>query len=280
MTRKGREITAALVLAAILLCGGYATAAENPVVWGTTTVIGEMLRMVGGEAIETRTLIPPRSCPGHFDLSPGDAVRLSGARLMLRHDFQAYLDRRLTAQNPELELEVISTGGQIILPEAYLRGMERLCTVLCGRYPKLAATFKANHERAAAKVKKTAALARQMAEQAGFKDLPILGALKQQGLLRWLGFKVVATFSNSPDDLSVRKLAALLDTARTREIAFVAGNLQSGGETVARTVAGQAGLPVTILSNFPGSEEHNNTYHDLLLDNVSRLARTVHSELP
>jgi zinc transport system substrate-binding protein len=275
-----RKITLAFVLTVLMMCGEVAGAAEKPVVWGTTTIIGEMLRMVGGEAIEAHTLIPPRSCPGHFDLSPGDAVRLAGARLMLRHDFQAYLDHRLTAQNPELELEVISTGGQVILPEAYLRGMKRLFDILCGRYPELADTFKANHNRAIQQVHRSAAKALEHAGRSGLKGLPVLGSMKQQGLLRWLGFEVVATFSNSPDELSVRKLAELLNSARNREIAFVAGNLQSGGEAVARTVAVQAGLPVTILSNFPGSEDHNSTYYDLLLDNVSRLARTARSERP
>ena len=104
-----------------------------------------MLRMVGGDAIEARILIPPRSCPGHFDLSPSDAVRLAGARLMLRHDFQAYLDRKLTAQNPDLEIEVVSTGGQVTLPEAYLRGMAALKDLLCERFPELDATFEKNH---------------------------------------------------------------------------------------------------------------------------------------
>lgn len=279
MMRKIHGITLPFVLAA-LFAGGALAAAQKPVVWGTTTVIGEMLRMVGGQALETHTMIPPRSCPGHFDLSPGDAVRLSGARLMFRHDFQAYLDRRLTAQNPDLELAIISTGGQVILPEAYLRGMAGIKDMLCKRYPQLAATLEANHRQAVADVQRSAESAREQARQAGLNGVPVLGSVMQQGFLRWLGFEVVATFSNSPGELSVRKLAALLNTARTREIAFVAGNLQSGGEAVARTVAAQAGLPVTILSNFPGSENNNRTYHDLLLDNVSRLVRAAQAELP
>ncbi len=278
MIGKGHGIIATFVLS-VFLSGGAALA-QKPVVWGTTTVIGEMLRMVGGEKIEVSTLIPPRGCPGHFDISPGDAARLSGARLILRHDFQAYLDRRLTAQNPELEIEAISTGGQLILPEAFLRGLERLRRVLDQHYPELAATFEANHIQAVAEVESTAALALERAGQAGLNGAPVLGSAKQQGLLRWLGLKVVATFGNSPDELSVRKLAALLGTARNRGIAFVAGNLQSGGEAVARTVAGQAGLPVAILSNFPGSESHNRTYRDLLLDNVSRLARAARAGPP
>lgn len=279
MSVRCRKVVLPLLL---LLIAAYGTlaAASKPVVWGTTTVIGEMLRMVGGDAIESRVLIPPRSCPGHFDLSPSDAVRIADARLMLRHDFQAYLDRRLTAQNPELEIEIVSTGGQVILPEAYLRGMTGVKELLRAHFPELAGQFEKNHKEAVEAVRNSADAALRQAQSAGLSGVRVLGAAKQKGLLAWLGLQVVDVFTSNHDELSVLKLASLLQTARDERIAFIAGNLQSGGEAVARTVASQAGLPAAILSNFPGSEEYNRTYHDLLLDNVSRLVRAANAELP
>ena len=263
-----------------LLAVNSLAAAGRPVVWGTTTIIGEMLEMVGGEEIETRTLIPPRSCPGHFDLSPGDAMRIVEAGLVMRHDFQAYLDRRLTAQNPELDIEIISAGGQVLLPESFLRGLTQVRNILSRRYPERADVFAANHDRATMSVENTADAALEKAKEAGLTGVKVLGSVMQQGVLRWAGLDVVAVFPNSPDELSVRKLAELLDTARTDDIRLIAGNLQSGGEAVARTLSSQTGLPVAILSNFPGTEERNRTYRELLLDDIGRLARAASVEMP
>ena len=77
----------------ILVPGSQAAGRKRPAVTATTTMIGSMLDLLSGGELEIRVLIPPGSCPGHFDLKPADAVHLSQADLVIRHDFQAYLDR-------------------------------------------------------------------------------------------------------------------------------------------------------------------------------------------
>jgi zinc transport system substrate-binding protein len=273
---KTRYILALLVLC--LYTNGLA--AERPVVWGTTTMIGEMLSMVGGGIVDVRTLIPPRSCPGHFDLSPGDAMEIAGAGLIFRHDFQAYLDRRLSAQNPDLEIEIVKAGGQVLLPSSVLRSLTQVRDILSRRFPENESRFAANHDRAAREVESTAELALEQAKASGLTGVKVLGSVMQQGMLRWVGMDVVEVFPNSPDELSVRKLAELLDIARGGGIRIIAGNLQSGGEAVARTLGSQTGLPVAILSNFPGTGQANRTYRDLLLDDIGRLARAASAEIP
>jgi ABC-type Zn uptake system ZnuABC Zn-binding protein ZnuA len=200
-------------------------------------------------------------------------VGLSKSALVVRHDYQTYLDQKLRAQNPELRIVVLESPGSLVIPEVYLKALARLKTLLGERFPEMAPQLETNFELAASQVEQTGPAVRQRIDAAGLPGSRALASGMQADFLSWAGVEVCGSFTDSPDGLSVLQLKDLVSTAAARQAEFVAGNLQSGGEPVARAIAAEAGLPVCILSNFPGTNEHNSTWYDLLLDNLDRLAQ-------
>ena len=264
-----------LLLAVSLLLVPRLKGAEQkrPSVAATTTMIGSMLEFLAGEELQISVLIPPGSCPGHFDLKPADAARISQADLIIRHDYQSYLDRKLTAQNPAMQVAVLRTPGHLVVPGNYLTALGQVKDILEKGFSSLAPVFEANFSTARDQIEQAGRQARLRIEEADFAGVKVLASFRQAGFARWAGLEVVEQFTNSPDELSVIRLKEIVQSAREQNIAFIAGNLHSGGEAVAKAIATETGLPVCILSNFPGSNERNSTYFKLLLDNINLLSK-------
>jgi ABC-type Zn uptake system ZnuABC Zn-binding protein ZnuA len=62
--------------------------------------------------METRTLVPPGNCPGHYDVKPRDIRALANSRAFFIHSFQAnfpYItDLIASADNPDLIIIAIN----------------------------------------------------------------------------------------------------------------------------------------------------------------------------
>lgn len=268
-----RPRSAILALILLLFANALSGADRPPVVVVSTTMIRSMLDYLVPEDIDARTIIPAAACPGTYDLRPSDAAQLARADLIVRHDYQAYLDSRLLAQNPGIPVRVLDTPGSLVAPDNYLAVMSRLRDILSKRFPGLSGTLDQNYRLAEAEVKAVEQEARDRIAEAGLPGSTVLCADKQASFMRWAGINVAAAFTSSPDELSVFQLARTISAGRESGARFVVGNQQSGGEAVARGVAGETGLPVAILSNFPGSNERNGSWRELLFDNIDLLAR-------
>ena len=247
------------------------------VVVASTTMIGSMLELIAGDALQVQVLIPPASCPGHFDLKPRDAAGLSRAALIIRHDYQSYLDRKLKSQNPDLVVEVLNSPGHLVIPQVYLQALAQVKDILSAHFNELSSLFRKNFEVARRRLLDTEQQARKRIDQADLAGVKVLASFWQAEFLDWVGMEVCASFTNSPDELSVLRLKELVQIAAEKDVAFVAGNLHGGGEAVARGIAAEIGRPVCLLSNFPGTSERNSNYFDLLLDNISLLAQARES---
>src|SRR6056297_188524 len=57
----------------------------------TTTALSAVVQAVGGDRMEVQTIIPFGMCPGHFDLTPGEADKLRNADVILCHGFERFL---------------------------------------------------------------------------------------------------------------------------------------------------------------------------------------------
>jgi hypothetical protein len=82
----------AVTLAWISQADNGSAAQPNPAgrlkIVATTSLIAEIVADVGGAAVEIATLIPPASCPGHFDIKPNDMKLLADARVFFLHNWQ------------------------------------------------------------------------------------------------------------------------------------------------------------------------------------------------
>jgi zinc transport system substrate-binding protein len=238
-------------------------------------MIQSMVELLTGGELEVRLLIPPSACPGHFDLKPADAVGLSKASLIIRHDYQDYLDRKLVSQNPGLEIAVLETPGHFVIPANYLKALVRVREILGERLSDLSPVLDENFALSSQRLEQAEQDALERIDETELSGAKALCSVRQADFLRWLGVEVVGTFPNSPEELSLLQLKQLVSSARANQVSFVAGNLQGGGPTVARGVADELGIPLCILSNFPGSNKRNATYFDLLQDNIDLLLRTL-----
>jgi len=252
-----------------------ASGSGRPVVIAATSMIADMLEALAGDEVQIQVLIPPGRCPGHFDLKPSDAVRLSRASLVIRHDFQSYLDRRLTSQNPEMLLVAIETPGQPTVPDNYLVALEEVKKYLVQAYPDLAPRLEGKARRVRRQIEQVVRDARDLINRSELKGIKVLASQRQADLARWSGLEVVDEFTNSADALSASRLKELMAVSSLGDIGFVVGNLQGGGQQIAELISTSTGLPSCILSNFPGTNRHNRTYPGLLIDNLNLLAETA-----
>jgi zinc transport system substrate-binding protein len=232
-----------------------------------------MVEILAPDEIKLIILIPPDCCPGHFDLKPRDVVLLSRASLIVRHDFQDYLDRKLESLNFSVPVVSLDSPGNLIIPDFYLQALERMKDILETNFPGLSRGLEANLESARRVVGDAGKAAREKIVISGLVGLTALSAEKQADFLRWIGIRVPAVFDDSPEQLSLLNLKNVVEAGNREKVDLVVGNLQSGGERTARNIAREIGKPFCILSSFPKSSNSNSTYAALLLENINLLTR-------
>ena len=252
-----------------------ASGSGRPVVIAATSMIADMLEALAGDELEIQVLIPPGQCPGHFDLKPSDAVRLSQAGLVIRHDFQSYLDRRLISQNPGMRLAALETPGELAVPDNYLAALEEVKKYLVQAYPDLAPGLERKARKVRRQIQQVVREARDLINRSELKGIKVLASQMQADLARWSGLEVVDEFTNSADALSARRLKELMAASTQGNVGFVVGNLQGGGQQIAGLISTSTGRPSCVLSNFPGTNQRNRTYPGLLIDNLTLLAETA-----
>jgi zinc transport system substrate-binding protein len=257
----------AIVLALICCLGLRVTGGEAGSLVVTTSLL-EAAAVDYAEALPKGVrivrLIPPGSCPGHFDLSPRMVPLLQGAELVVRHDFQESLDAQLRKLGGDsLRIQAVSSKGSLLIPDNYATLSAELAGVLARTWPEQAEAIRA---RQAVLAKEIAALGQRIQRgKRPWQGAAAIASLQQRAFCTWLGLKVVESLPR-PDDTSPRQLARLLGS----KAVLVVGNLQSDAKA-ARSLAKRKGVPVAVFSNFPAEAE--NGYRDLLAANLKELAQ-------
>lgn len=248
------------MLAALVL------AAASPVtVVATTSMLGAAVRDVTPpEAVRTVTLLPPGSCPGHFDLPGRTLARLRDAGVVLRHPFEEALDERLGAAGVASEtVAVIAVQGPLTVPEHYERLLVATAAELSRRVPDAAPDIAART--AAARARAAAAGARARAVVEPLAGTPVIASVMQADLCRSLGLRVVAELPRA-ETATPHDLEPLLGA----EPRFVVANLQEG-ITAAAALAERLDVPLAVLSNFPDAPGYGHGFAGLIEANSERL---------
>lgn len=214
------------------------------------------------EGVEIVSLIPPGSCPGHFDLPPRLVPLLRRAKLVVRHDFQQGLDGQMRKVGGDrLPVIAIAAKGSLLIPEHYATLSAELAEALAEAWPAQAEAIRTRQQ----------AVARDLAALGeGIQAAPrpwlgakVIASQQQRAFCGWLGLDVVAALAR-PDDVSPRELAELLRS----DAVLVVGNRQSDAQA-ARSLAERKNVPVAVFSNFPAAAE--NGYASLLAANLKEL---------
>lgn len=256
-----------LLISAPLLASEPATdTAPRQTVVVTTSLLEnaarELLPPDGPVAVVS--LVPPGTCPGHFDLSPRLVPELRAALVVARHDFQVRLDDQLRRVGVEEASVVVVRGrGSLLIPGHYLDLVRQVERALSRRLPDRRADLAAALGRVEARVASLEAEVR--GRPAPWAGAPVIASSHQAELCSWLGLEVVAELGRA-EDTTPRELEGLLAGGP----ALVVGNLQEGPQA-ALVLGERLGRPVAVLSNFPNAPGYGSTYDDLLRANLDRL---------
>lgn len=214
-------------------------------------------------------VVPPGSCPGHFDLPPGRALALRSARLAVFFDFQQAIAQRLRAVALTTPPLIVTPRGGLCVPDTYEAAAHNLACELVARAPATSPVLQRRLDALALRLRALETEVRSAVDLAGWRAVPVVASRHQAEFCRWLGLDVVATLP-SPDAATPRQIEQLLAQARARRARVVIANLQEGTKA-AEVVAQRLGVPAVVFSNFPALDSQEPDFVALVRRNVARL---------
>jgi zinc transport system substrate-binding protein len=243
-----------------------------------SSLISNIIQDVAGDKLETRTLIPPGVCPGHYVVSPGDIKALANCTALFIHDYQQYFSNITgaiaAAENPDLIITVLNVTGNWMVPAVQAEAVDKIAQALEQIDPENAAYYQ---QRAADRVRAILDKGEEVEntlQGAGVDGVKVICADMQADFVEWAGFDVVATFGR-PEDLSPADEAQLATEAKQAGAALIIDNLQSGSATLGPAIEQDVeAIPVTI-SNFPGGLENTETWEEAIDKNVDLLLEAL-----
>lgn len=244
--KKYRLATLVGVLLAVTALVSFA----EPRVVVTTTLIESAVKDLLGNEVEAVRLLPPSSCPGHFDLEPGQVSALSSARLFIRHDYQAGLDAGFAKSGLDTGHVVSLTSyPSFAIPSNYVALCAELVPSLVREWPEKETLIRHGLRSVQGKAGDVERNIRLQTKR--LQGRKILCARYQKDFCQWIGLTVVAVF-NAGTDESAWQLNRAVDMGKTAGAEVVVGNLQWGPQHL-KALSEATGLPGIMLSNFPES---------------------------
>jgi zinc transport system substrate-binding protein len=243
-----------------------------------SSLIANIIQDVADGELETRILIPPGVCPGHYDTKPSDIVALANSKALFIHNYQQNY-KNVTgaieaAQNPDLVIKVIDITGNWMTPPVQAEAVGKIAQALTEIDPDNAAYYEGKAAERVQVILEKGEEAKERLLEAGVGGVKVICAEMQEGFVRWAGFDVVATYGR-PEELTPSQVKDLIDRAREAGVALVIDNLQSGAETLGASLEqDMEAIPVTI-SNFPGGLENTETWEKAIDKNVDLLLEAL-----
>jgi len=277
MNRKLVPVILAVLLLASIFTLLSCTQQSTDIMAGSS-LIANIIQDVAGDKLETRTLIPPGVCPGHYDVKPSDIEALANSKALFIHDYQENFENITglieAAENPDLIITVLNVTGNWMTPPVQAEAVDKIAQALGEIDPENAAYYEEKAtERAQAILAKGEEVEDRLLE-AEVDGVKVICAEMQAGFVQWAGFDIVATFGR-PEDLSLLQMEALVTEAQEAGVALIIDNLQSGSATLGASIEQDVeAIPVTI-SNFPGGFENTETWEKAIDKNVDLLLEAL-----
>jgi len=239
-----------------------------------SSLIANIIQDVAGDKLETRTLIPPGVCPGHYDVKISDIEALANSKALFIHNFQQTYENITgaieAAENTDLIIVVLNVTGNWMVPAVQVEAIGKIAQALGEIDPENAAYYAGNATERAQAILAYGEQVKDRLQDAAVDGVKVICAEMQAGFVSWAGFDIVATFGR-PEDLTLAQVAALIDQAEQAGVALVIDNLQSGSTTLGASLGQDIeAIPVTI-SNFPGGLENTETWEKAIDRNVDLL---------
>jgi zinc transport system substrate-binding protein len=211
----------------------------------TTTQLSAIVDAVGGGRFETHTIIPYGMCPGHFDLTPGEAQKLQEAPLLLYHGYEQFI--KGVKPGDKTHTQQITVPGNWMIPGLHAKAVQEITPILSGLQPAHTDEFTARAATYSAMIMEAA----DSLQTALFplRGMPVVCAGMNRDFAAWMGLRVIADFPRD-EDISVKDIRDILAECRKQGARLVIDNMQSGGK-IGQTIAENMDIPLVILTNFP-----------------------------
>ena len=269
-------IVSVILLVPVFLTGCADSGTEQLKVVTSTSHLEQLVKTIGGDAIDVINIVPAASHPGDFDASPGDIKKLADADLFLWHNWpgEVFVPALIeSADNPDMEVVTIEIQGSWMTPPVQLQAIDKVTAALsqvdtdnANEYEKNAETYKEEVRTAEAEIK-------AMLSEESLSEVKVLCAGWQAGLVGWCGFNVVKTYG-LPVPPTLGEIEELIGLGREAGVSLVIDNLHDNPDA-GKPIATELGCKRVVLYNFPGVDESTKTWIDTFKKNVSLLLEAV-----
>ncbi len=269
--RKPRvRLAPLLLLAAGLLAGCTEDDDGRPQLGVTTSYLECAARDLAGEEFQIVRMLPPGTCPGHFDVTPAMVQRLRECSLLLRFDFQEGLDAKLARLKDQgLRTVPIPAGEGLCVPDTYAETCRAVCAALGEAYPQHQSAYKTRMQSVESRMGSLADKIARTVEKAGLAGAPVVASGHQATFCAALGLEVVATYTGS-NMQKLSQLQACIGKGERAGVRCVVATLQEGPQ-LAEPLAHRLEARTVVFSNFPSMEEGQRTFDALVRANVAAL---------
>ncbi len=238
----------------------------------TTTHLSSIVDAVGAGRFETNTIIPFGMCPGHFDLSPGEARNLLEAPLLLYHGYEQFLTS-VDFGNRTNNFR-IGVQGNWMIPDVQKNAVWEIATVLSGLQPAHSDEFTARAENYVAAI--TAAKDSLCNCFSLYRGMPVVCAVMNRDFVEWMGLRVIVDYP-SDEDISIKTMRKIIIERGKQGVKLVIDNMQSRGK-VGRTIAENLNVPLAVLTNYPDTASPKDSgypYIRALIDNYASVIEAL-----
>lgn len=315
LTQIARGFAALLTLTALLsACGGAGQPASAPTsasagrrlpAVATFSILGDLVRNVGGDLVEVAVLVGPGGDAHTFEPTPADSGRLAGANVIFENGlaFESWLDDLYTASGSQAARVVVSKGvaavaaagehGQAGTDHAdgeldphiwhdvqnTIAMVENIRAGLAAADPANAAAYQANADAYTAKLKELDAFIQGQVSQIPAERRRLVTSHDTfEYFARRYGLEIVGTalgaVSTEAADPPASEIAALVQDIKAAGVpAIFAENVANPG--LMETIAGEAGVTLapTLYTDALGDPGSGGaTYIEMMRYNATTIA--------
>ena len=260
-----RMLLALLLLVVFLTSHSVVLAKEKPIIVCTTSVLASIAKDLVGDKAIVEVIASPAVCPAHYDVKPSDVETFKEADLILMHGMEQWVKALKEASGSNAL--IVKIPGSWNSPDA-----------LKARYEAVAKAIEDNlgidvSDRLGKCINKIDDLGKYLKEYSkkhGFEGVPVVCMAWQVAFIKYLGFKIVATYG-PPEKVTAKEYSEIIKNATSAGAILVIDNIQSGTE-LGKKIALEIGGVEVALTDFPGISPEMNNVTAMLKWNVEKLA--------
>ena len=233
----------------------------------TTTHIGSILSEIGGEKVGVITVVPGGMCPGHFDIKPNTARRISKSDIFITNTYEKWAGDLFARSERKKSLKYeMSTRGSWMLPDVNITAAEEIMNLLAEYDEANENYYRKNY---VDYVEKVRTAAKNIKESVSFEGIRVICSEMQKDFAEWLGFSVLKTYGR-PEDLTLQQMAGIAYAGKNENVELVIDNLQSGGSSL-KQLSKEINAAHVTLTNFPLDGSYINT----LINNTNLIKQAL-----